>query len=48
VNKNRAQAGELKTASRTSTQDKSLRKRGGQRPARDQMTKKELASALGR
>jgi hypothetical protein len=72
VNKNRAQAGESETASRTSTQDMSPQKRGGQRsgkrtgpkgPTRDQlyneakkrnikgrskMTKKELASALGR
>jgi hypothetical protein len=70
VNKNRAQAGESKTASRSSTKDMSPQKRGGQRshsgaegPTRDQlyneakkrnikgrskMTKKELASALGR
>ncbi|CCH32345.1 plasmid stabilization protein [Actinosynnema sp. NPDC047251] len=72
VNKNRAQAGESKTASRTSTRDTSPQRRGGQRsgnrqgpqgPTRDQlyneakkknikgrstMTKKELASALGR
>ncbi|MFE1585806.1 plasmid stabilization protein [Streptomyces sp. NPDC059402] len=31
VNKERAQSGEAKTASRTSTQDKSPSKRGGQR-----------------
>ncbi|MEV0676055.1 plasmid stabilization protein [Actinosynnema sp. NPDC050436] len=72
VNKNRARAGESKTASRSSTQDISSQRRGGLRsgnrqgpqgPTRDQlyneakkrnikgrstMTKKELASALGR
>ncbi|MFI6102271.1 plasmid stabilization protein [Lentzea sp. NPDC051213] len=70
VNKNRAQAGESKTASRSSIKDMSPQKRGGLRshsgaqgPTRDQlyneakkknikgrskMTKKELASALGR
>lgn len=71
VNKNRAQAGESKEASRTSTQDISPQRRGGLRsgskgpkgPTKDQlynearkrnikgrskMTKKELASALGR
>jgi hypothetical protein len=72
VNKNRAQAGESKTASKTSTEDMSPQRRGGLRsgnrqgpkgPTRDQlyneakkrnikgrskMTKKELASALGR
>jgi plasmid stabilization system protein ParE len=45
VNKNRAQAGESKTASRTSTRDMSPQKRGGQRsgksgpkgPTRDQL-----------
>jgi len=44
VNKNRAQAGESKTASRSSTKDKSPQKRGGQRshsgpggPTRDQL-----------
>lgn len=71
VNKNRAQAGESKTASRSSTKDMSPQKRGGQRsgtnrpkgPTKEQlyneakkknvkgrstMTKKELATALGR
>ncbi|GAB0104282.1 hypothetical protein JMUB6875_32560 [Nocardia sp. JMUB6875] len=44
VNKNRAQAGQTKTASRTSVQDKSPQQRGGQRshtgskgPTRDQL-----------
>ncbi|AYF75839.1 plasmid stabilization protein [Nocardia yunnanensis] len=44
VNKNRAQAGRTKTASRSSTQDMSPQKRGGQRshsgsqgPTRDQL-----------
>lgn len=44
VNKNRAQAGESKTASRSSTKDMSPQKRGGQRshsgsqgPTRDQL-----------
>jgi hypothetical protein len=46
VNKNRAQSGESRTASKTSTQDKSPQKRGGQRsgnrqgpggPTRDQL-----------
>ncbi|MFG3521115.1 plasmid stabilization protein [Nocardia nova] len=70
VNKNRAQAGKTRTASRSSTNDMSPQRRGGQRsgkgsqgPTRDQlynearqrnikgrskMTKKQLASALGR
>ena len=70
VNKNRAQSGESKTASRSSTKDMSPQKRGGQRshsgaqgPTKEQlyneakkknvkgrstMTKKELATALGR
>ena len=45
VNKNRAQSGESRTASRTSTKDKSPQQRGGQRsgtnrpkgPTRDQL-----------
>jgi len=44
VNKNRAQSGESKTASRSSTKDKSPQQRGGQRshsgsqgPTRDQL-----------
>ncbi|MEC3919016.1 plasmid stabilization protein [Nocardia sp. CDC160] len=44
VNKNRAQAGQTKTASRTSVKDKSPQQRGGQRshsgakgPTRDQL-----------
>jgi hypothetical protein len=44
VNKNRAQSGESRTASRTSTQDMSPQRRGGQRshsgsagPTRDQL-----------
>lgn len=44
VNKNRAQSGESRTASRSSTKDKSPQKRGGQRshsgsegPTRDQL-----------
>jgi hypothetical protein len=45
VNKNRAQSGESKTASKTSTRDKSPQQRGGQRsgrkgpkgPTRDQL-----------
>ncbi|MBP2193404.1 hypothetical protein BJ987_006305 [Nocardia goodfellowii] len=45
VNKNRAQSGESRTASRTSTRDKSPQQRGGQRsgtnrpkgPTRDQL-----------
>ncbi len=44
VNKNRAQAGESKTASRSSTKDRSPQQRGGQRshsgsqgPTRDQL-----------
>lgn len=71
VNKNRAQAGESKTASKSSTQDMSPQRRGGLRSGtnrpkgltkeqlyneakqknikgRSTMTKKELASALGR
>ena len=71
VNKNRAQSGESKTASKSSTKDMSPQKRGGQRsgtdrpkgPTKEQlyneakkknikgrstMTKKELATALGR
>ncbi|MGI5498644.1 plasmid stabilization protein [Lentzea sp. CA-135723] len=71
VNKNRAQAGESKTASKSSTQDMSPQRRGGLRSGTDRpkgltkaqlyneakkknikgrstMTKKELASALGR
>lgn len=70
VNKNRAQAGQSRTASKSSVRDKSPQSRGGQRshsgpggPTRDQlynearqrgisgrskMTKKELASALGK
>ncbi|BCK53725.1 plasmid stabilization protein [Nocardia wallacei] len=70
VNKNRAQSGESRTASKSSVRDKSPQRRGGQRshsgpggPTRDQlynearqrgisgrskMTKKELASALGK
>ncbi|PPJ24679.1 plasmid stabilization protein [Nocardia nova] len=70
VNKNRAQEGKTRTASRSSTNDMSPQRRGGQRsgkgaqgPTRDQlynearrrnikgrskMTKKQLASALGR
>ncbi|MET7773708.1 plasmid stabilization protein [Nocardia sp. NPDC005366] len=35
VNKNRAQAGQTRTASRTSVQDKSPQQRGGQRSGRD-------------
>ncbi|WP_394618300.1 plasmid stabilization protein [Lentzea sp. JNUCC 0626] len=71
VNKNRAQAGESRTASKSSTQDMSPQRRGGLRSGtnrpkgltkeqlyneakqknikgRSTMTKKELASALGR
>ncbi|MFJ1457551.1 plasmid stabilization protein [Nocardia wallacei] len=70
VNKNRAQSGQSRTASKSSVRDKSPQRRGGQRshsgpggPTRDQlynearqrgisgrskMTKKELASALGK
>ncbi|HEX7309062.1 plasmid stabilization protein [Lentzea sp.] len=71
VNKNRAQAGESRTASKSSTEDMSPQKRGGRRSGTDRprgltkeqlyneakkknvkgrstMTKKELASALGR
>ncbi|RDI17143.1 plasmid stabilization protein [Lentzea flaviverrucosa] len=71
VNKNRAQAGESKTASKSSTEDMSPQKRGGRRSGtnrpkgltkeqlyneakkknvkgRSAMTKKELATALGR
>ncbi|MFD4669182.1 plasmid stabilization protein [Lentzea sp. NPDC058450] len=71
VNKNRAQAGESRTASKSSTQDMSPQRRGGLRSGTDRpkgltkeqlyneakqknikgrstMTKKELASALGR
>ncbi|MGE7057622.1 hypothetical protein ACQKHW_00015 [Staphylococcus hominis] len=45
VNKNRAQSGEAKTASRTSTKDTSPQKRGGQRSGTNRpkgLTKEQL------